>query len=85
MNPGAVATDLCGFYSLDFPRTLFDQFKLVAADASGQDEGMKGFLEKVTLMSVEDCVAGLLHEIDNASRENWGGQFVNFDGVRRKW
>jgi len=53
--------------------------------ASEQDEGMNKFLKMLTMISVEDSVAGLLHEIDNGTRETRGGQFVDFNGVRLKW
>jgi len=53
--------------------------------ASGMDEGMEEFVKKLTLISVEDSAAGMLHEIDNATRDTCGGQFVNFNGVRRQW
>jgi len=53
--------------------------------ACEQDEGMQQFLKLHPVMPVEKTIKGLLAEIDNATREKSGGQFVNFDGVRRKW
>ena len=46
---------------------------------------MQEFLKLHPVMPVEKSIKGLLTEIDNATREKSGGQFVNFDGVRRKW
>jgi len=53
--------------------------------ACEDDKGMDQFLKQHTVMPVENSVEGLLNEIDNATRETSGGEFVSFDGARRNW
>jgi len=57
----------------------------LATMAIEQDEGMKQLLKQASVMPVEKTVECMLTEIDNATREKSGGEFVVFDGGRRKW
>jgi len=61
---------------------------VVATDlmtTSMEDEQMGQFLTARPAKSVEETIKYLLTQIDNATRENSGGEFVNFDGGRRRW
>jgi len=53
----------------------------LAAFASQNDKMMK----HIPLKTVEEVIKGLLHEIDNATREKTSGTFVNFDGTIKEW
>ena len=58
---------------------------MVTVTTSMEDEQMGQFLTARPAKSVEETVKYLLTQIDNATRENSGGEFVNFDGGRRRW
>lgn len=36
-------------------------------------------------MSLEDCVAGVLRQIDGAARETTSGSFIDYDGKVMQW
>lgn len=39
----------------------------------------------IPTISVEESANGILKVIDNATRENDGGEFINWDGARFQW
>ncbi|KII92800.1 hypothetical protein PLICRDRAFT_134710 [Plicaturopsis crispa FD-325 SS-3] len=56
----------------------------MAAPALAEAEGFEG-ASKFSWQTVDESVARLLKIIDNATRENEGGQFVNHTGGRHGW
>lgn len=54
------------------------------ATEMGLESARLGGLED-KLTSVEDGVKGIVEQIDNATKEKTGGQFVVFDGSRCAW
>ncbi|EIN06063.1 NAD(P)-binding protein [Punctularia strigosozonata HHB-11173 SS5] len=48
---------------------------------AGDEKGMQG----IGFKSADECATQLLSVIDRATRDEEGGQFVNFDGERRPW
>ena len=58
----------------------------VAHSVTLVDKSVPGdWIKKVPVMSVEECVAGLLPVIDNGTREKSGGMFINYDGGICTW
>ena len=56
----------------------------LAHDSLARDPGMKGLLAAFPMISVEESARGVLEQIDAATRETHGGNFVDYSGLG-KW
>lgn len=56
----------------------------MAKDSLAKDPGMKQIMEKFPLISANESARGILGQVDVATRETHGGQFVDYTGLG-KW
>ncbi|KAL1683350.1 hypothetical protein EV122DRAFT_201754 [Schizophyllum commune] len=56
----------------------------MAHDSLARDPGMKGLQKSLNMITVEESARGIIEQIDIATRETHGGNFVDYSGLG-KW
>lgn len=91
MNPGPVNTDMCEYSqypSVTHIISLFFMYISVRNTLSSDTSGIfKNMLEGMgrNLPTTEEAADLLLKVIDNSTRENEGGEFIDVDGKKLSW